>query len=98
YIRRYKAGQRAKQAKGRETRLDREKIQGTLERPMEMAAFTLQLPQAERTGDIVISARGLTKTYTQDDGSEKVLFRDLDVSIGRGEHWGIIGPNGAGKT
>ncbi|MCW5765375.1 MAG: ATP-binding cassette domain-containing protein [Phycisphaeraceae bacterium] len=98
FIRRYRAGQRAKQAQGRLSKLTRAKEQSTLERPMEMDAFRLELPRAERTGDIVISARGLSKSYTQEDGSVRVLFKDLDVSIGRGERWGIIGPNGAGKS
>src|SRR5262249_38256776 len=98
FIRRYKAGQRAKQARGRETRLAREKLESTLERPMELATFRLELPKAERTGDIVLTARGLSKKYTQDDGTQRVLFHGLDVPIGRGERWGIIGPNGAGKT
>ncbi|MDI1290878.1 MAG: ABC-F family ATP-binding cassette domain-containing protein, partial [bacterium] len=98
YIRRYKAGQRAKQAKGRETRLERAKEQNTLERPMEHAAFKLSLPKAERTGDMVASARGASKSYTNSDGEVKVLFRNLDLTINRGERWGIIGPNGAGKT
>ena len=98
YIRRFKAGQRARQAKGRETRLDREKEANTLERPMELSAFNITLPKAERTGDIVISARGLSKKYPNDDGGEKVLFDDLTLSVERGERWGIIGPNGAGKT
>ncbi len=98
FIRKYKAGQRAKQAKGRESRLDRAKEASTLERPMELAELRLSLARAERTGDIVVSARELSKKYTNDDGSEKVLFDDLSVKIGRGERWGIIGPNGAGKT
>jgi ATP-binding cassette subfamily F protein 3 len=98
YIRRYKAGQRAKQAKGRETRLEREKEQSTLERPMELATLRFNLPKAERTGDIVVSARGVSKKYLNKEGREKVLFNELDLSIGRGERWGIIGPNGAGKT
>ncbi len=98
YIRRFKAGQRAKQARGRESRLDREKADGRLERPAELATFQLQLPQAERSGNAVASARGLGKRYRNDDGSERVLFHDLDVTIGRGERWGVIGPNGAGKT
>ncbi|MFA6045446.1 MAG: ABC-F family ATP-binding cassette domain-containing protein [Phycisphaerales bacterium] len=98
YIRRFKAGQRARQAKGRETRLDREKESNTLERPMELSAFNITLPKAERTGDIVVSARGLSKKYPNDDGGEKILFDDLTLSIERGERWGIIGPNGAGKT
>lgn len=98
FIRRYKAGQRAKQARGRETRLAREKLQNTLERPMELATMKLLLPKAERTGDVVIAGRGLSKTYIQEDGSAKVLFKNLDVIINRGERWGFIGPNGAGKT
>ena len=98
YIRRYKAGQRARQAKGRETRLEREKANNMLEKPMEMGTFELQLPKAERTGDIVVSTRELSKQYRDDEGRMKVLFRDLEVKIERGERWGIIGPNGAGKT
>ncbi len=98
YIRRYKAGQRARQAKGRETRLTREKSQAGLERPMEMAVFRLNLPKAERTSDVVLSARGISKAYRNAQGEEKVLFRDLDLVVRRGERWGIIGPNGAGKT
>ena len=98
FIRKYKAGQRAKQARGRETRLIREKDSNTLERPMEMEVFGFELPKAERTSDVVISARGLSKKYLRDDGTEKVLFDGLDFSIARGERWGIIGPNGAGKT
>jgi len=98
YIRRYKAGQRAKQAKGRETRLERAKEQDSLERPMEFATFKLSLPKAERTGDMVASARGASKAYTNKDGEVKILFKNLDLTINRGERWGIIGPNGAGKT
>jgi ATP-binding cassette subfamily F protein 3 len=98
YIRRYKAGQRARQAKGRETRLNREKDQKRLERPMEMGVFDFELPKAERAGDIVVSCRGLSKSYLAEDGTTKVLFKDLDLSIGRNERWGILGPNGAGKS
>ncbi|MEO0483769.1 MAG: ABC-F family ATP-binding cassette domain-containing protein, partial [Planctomycetota bacterium] len=97
FIRKFKAGQRAKQARGRESRLERAK-ESALERPMELSELRLSLPKAERTGDIVASVRALTKVYPTDDGGEKVLFKDLDLAIGRGERWGVIGPNGAGKT
>jgi ATP-binding cassette subfamily F protein 3 len=63
YIRRYKAGQRAKQAKGRETRLDREKLQNTLERPAEFATLSMDLPKAPRSGDLVITAIAISKSY-----------------------------------
>ena len=98
YIRRFKAGQRARQAAGREKKLDREKADNMLEKPMEMATFRLQLPKADRAGDIVISAREISKKYLADDGTMKVLFSNLDMKVERGERWGIIGPNGAGKT
>jgi ATP-binding cassette subfamily F protein 3 len=98
FIRKYKAGQRAKQARGRESRLERERTQAAVERPMEMATMRLALPRAERSGDIVASASGVGVWYENDGGSTKTLFRDLDLRIERGERWGIIGPNGAGKT
>ncbi len=97
FIRKYKAGQRAKQARGRESRLARQR-EGSLERPVELASFGLQFARATRSGDLVVTARGLSKAYDAEDGSRKVLFHDLDVDITRGERWGIIGPNGAGKT
>ncbi len=97
YIRRFKAGQRAKQAQGRLSKLTRAKT-GALERPVEFASLSLNLKPAERSGDMVFQARELSKSYTNEDGSQKVLFHDLDLDIQRGERWAIIGPNGAGKT
>ena len=98
FIRKYKAGQRAAQAQGRLARLEREKKSNTLVRPMELAELNLRLPKADRSGDIVCTARGISKRYTGKDGKEKVLFDNLDVTISRGDRWGIIGPNGAGKS
>ncbi len=98
FIRKYKAGQRAKQAKGRESRLERARESSSLERPMELGAFSLDLPRAERPGDLVIVGKALAKSYTNADGATRRLFHDLDITIGRGERWAIIGPNGAGKT
>ncbi|HTR86373.1 MAG TPA: ABC transporter ATP-binding protein [Reyranella sp.] len=45
------------------------------------------------TGDNVIEARGLLKTY----GSARAVDA-IDLSIRRGEIFGLLGPNGAGKT
>ncbi len=98
FIRRYKAGQRAKQARGRESRLQRARETTNLERPLELGSFSFDLPKAERPGDLVFVARNITKRYTRDDGSTLTLFADLSLTIERGERWGIVGPNGAGKT
>lgn len=97
FIRQFKAGQRAKQAKGRESRLDRAK-EDALERPIELSELRLNLPKAERAGDIVIAAREVCKSYPNEDGTTKVLFDHLSLQIERGERWGVIGPNGAGKS
>jgi len=98
FIRKYKAGQRAKQARGRESRLDRARAESTLERPLELDAFGFRLPPAPRSGEIVAGVRELSKVYPKPDGGRKVLFEGLTLSIARGERWGIVGPNGAGKT
>ena len=49
--------------------------------------------------EIVLSARGLCKTYpdTQNNGVIKALDH-LDLDVREGEILGILGPNGAGKT
>ena len=98
FIAKYKAGQRAKQAKGRESRLDRARDATTIERPLESATMRLSLPKAERAGDIVASVRGLKKEFRDEDGGGRTLFDGVDVVIERGDRIGIVGPNGAGKT
>jgi ABC-2 type transport system ATP-binding protein len=45
------------------------------------------------SGDTVIEAKNLTKTYGQ-----AVAVDHISFSVGRGEIFGLLGPNGAGKT
>ncbi len=93
YIRRYKAGQRARQARGRESKLDRFKANELVDRPVELDVMHLTLPRAPRSGDQVLTADRVGKRY-----DDTVLFEDLSMSLTRGDRIGIIGPNGAGKT
>lgn len=93
FIARYKTGQRAKQARGRQSRLDRYKRDELVEHPFELQVMRLQLPKAPRSGDIVVTAEDLAKSY-----GELTLFSEISISIQRGERVGIIGPNGVGKT
>jgi len=103
FIRRFKTGQRAKEARGRESILNRQK-QSAIEKPLELENFRFELPTAERPSEVVASARGVSKSYAHargesgEDLGEKVLFRGLTAQVQRGERWGIVGPNGAGKS
>ena len=93
FIDRYKSGQRAKQARGRQSKLQRFIDDELVQRPAELDVMRLKLPKAPRSGEQVIVAEAIGKAY-----GSRVLFRGLDLSIMRGERIGIIGPNGVGKT
>lgn len=93
FIKKYKAGQRAKQARGRESRLDRYKRDELSERPIELDVVELNLPIPPRSGDVLVATEHLSKAY-----GEQVLFNDFSISIRPGDRIGVIGPNGAGKT
>ena len=93
YIRKYKGGQRAKQARGREARLDRFKENELSERPVELDVMSLNLPKPPRAGDVLIAVEHLAKAY-----GDCQLFSDLSLSLRPGDRIGVIGPNGAGKT
>ena len=41
----------------------------------------------------ILNAKGLHKRY-----GKRMVVRDVDVSLERGEIVGLLGPNGAGKT
>ncbi len=93
FIDRYRAGQRAKQAQGREKRLERYIDAEQLEAPPELETMNLSFSPKARSGDIVVQAEGLGVTHDQNR-----LFKDFVITIRRGDRIGIIGPNGAGKS
>ncbi len=93
YIRKYKSGQRAKQARGREARLERFKRDEIGERPIELDVMRLNLPKPPRAGDVLITGENLSKRF-----DDLVLFEDFSLSVRPGDRIGVIGPNGAGKT
>lgn len=61
----------------------------------EISTDTAQIviPIAARLGNLVIEAKGVTKSY-----GDKNLIHDLDLLLPPGAIVGVIGPNGAGKT
>jgi ATP-binding cassette subfamily F protein 3 len=89
FVRRYGAGQRAREARGRAKKLSHlERI----EAPTQRQTVDLKLT-ATRTGDIVLTARGLAAGYDQ---ATVVGIDDLEVL--RGARVAVIGPNGSGKS
>jgi len=93
YIRKYKEGQRAKQARGRAGRLERFKEQELVERPIELDVMKLDLPRPPKVGDVVIAAENLTRRIP-----DRTLFENFSLTLRPGDRIGIIGPNGIGKT
>jgi ATP-binding cassette subfamily F protein 3 len=102
FVQRYRAGNRARQARSRLHRLERLRAEHA---PVRTSAWSptaeggpgagprLRLEPRAATGREVLSVEGLAKAY-----GPKVLFGPWDAVVERGERVGIVGPNGAGKT
>ncbi|GAC1467421.1 MAG: ABC-F family ATP-binding cassette domain-containing protein [Isosphaeraceae bacterium] len=89
YVRKYGAGQRAKQAKDREKKLERiERI----ETMRDIVGPVMGFDEVDRSGDIVIEARELSKAF------DAPLFRTFNLTVQRGQCVGVMGPNGSGKS
>jgi len=96
FIRRYRAGQRCKEARGRERRLGRVE---RLEKPQEMRAMKLSIQTDLRSGDLVLVSDGMEVGYPEENGLPGVrLFACPPFVLKRGEKVALIGPNGSGKT
>lgn len=112
FIRRYKAGQRAKEARGRQKQLDRLERIG---RPPADSTIKFQIGAQIESGQIVLTTDKLAIGYsagrdtpsdtpkdsgetTSETSSAGLRVSVADMFVRRGERIGLIGPNGAGKT
>ena len=94
FIQRYKAGQRSREAKGRERRLDRLE---RLRAPERSHTVSVTAAPASRTGQIVLSTESLEVGFAE--GGRRTRLLDVpDLKLERGSRTAIIGSNGAGKT
>jgi ATP-binding cassette, subfamily F, member 3 len=86
---RYKAT-KAAQVQSRLKKL--EKIE-RIDIPRNTRKIQFTFPRAIRSGDDVITLQDVSKSY---DGN--VVYRDLNLTLRRGDRVALVGPNGAGKT
>ncbi|RLT38190.1 MAG: ABC transporter ATP-binding protein [Chloroflexi bacterium] len=101
FVRRYKAGQRSKEAQGRETRLQRFLETEALPPPPLDQRIRLPLRTDIRSGDLVLRTRKLLVGYPASDGNGSgptPILTVPDLDLRRGQITALIGPNGAGKT
>lgn len=52
-----------------------------------------RFPEPPRTGDTVISLKGVAKSY-----EDNFVYDNVDLKLYRGDHVALVGPNGAGKS
>ncbi len=90
FIRRYGAGQRAREAKDREKKIER---MDRVDPPPEPPGGIGLILRAPRSGREVLRARRLRISR-----GAKVLVEDLDLDLYRQQKIALLGPNGAGKT
>lgn len=101
FIRRYKAGQRSREARGRQTLLNRME---RVERPQDFPELHFEFAPVSDSGLVVLATQKLSvgyggeKRHAQSSVEPTVLLRVADLELIRGDRVGLIGPNGAGKT
>lgn len=97
FIRRYKAGQRSREARGRQKLLDRME---RVARPQDFAEMNFEFSPVIDSGQVVLSTQRLVAGYpARQPGDEpNLLARVADLELLRGDRVGLLGPNGAGKT
>ena len=94
FIERYRAGQRSREALGREKRLNRmERIEAV----QSDKTITLGTASTSRTGRVVLTTQALEVGFHE--GGRPVKLLDIeDLALERHSRTAIIGPNGIGKT
>ena len=95
FIRRYKAGQRSREARGRQKLLNRlERV----ERPRDFPEMHFEFSSVIDSGQLVLSTQKLAVGYANPGSEPATLVHVADLELLRGDRVGLLGPNGSGKT
>ena len=86
---RYKAT-KARQVQSRLKQLERIEV---IELPRATKKVRYSFPEPPRSGSDIITLAGVGKSY-----GDNVVYRDLNLTLERGDRVALVGPNGAGKS
>ena len=86
---RYKAT-KARQVQSRLKQLDRIEV---IELPRATRKVRYSFPEPPRSGADIITLAGVGKSY-----GDNVVYRELNLTLERGDRVALVGPNGAGKS
>ncbi|MDD3364083.1 MAG: ABC-F family ATP-binding cassette domain-containing protein [Syntrophomonas sp.] len=91
YIRRFKAGIKSKQARGRQSQLERVVRIDAPQREHSVGKHVIKINR--ESGNDVLTVDGVAKSY-----QGRAVLKDVQVRLKKGDKLALIGPNGAGKT
>ena len=94
FIRRYKAGQRAAEAKGRARRLGRLERLENIDKDTEININGISI---NRTSQTILKTENLKIGFST-ESDPRILLEVPDLQLQRGSRTAIIGDNGSGKT
>ena len=94
FIDKYRAGQKSRQAHGRETRLNRIQL---LQAPNKTRSINLPDLETKRTGRVILSTHEANVGFIEKN-KETVLLTVSDIELLRGTKTAFVGKNGIGKT
>jgi len=86
---RYKAT-KAKQVQSRIKQLEKIK---RIELPDSEKSISIKFPEAQKSGKIVTELKSISKSF-----DKRLVFKNINLKINRGDKIAFVGPNGAGKT
>jgi ATP-binding cassette subfamily F protein 3 len=94
FVERFRAkASKARQVQSRVKALERLDDATARALPADPRGLRLRIPAPPRGGDPVVVLDGVAQGY-----GETLVYRDLELTIRRGERIALVGPNGAGKS
>ena len=84
---------KGRQAKSKARLARYEELAAEAERARKIDTSEINIPAGPRLGDVVLDAKGLSKSF-----GERPLWQDISFTLPRAGIVGVVGPNGVGKT